>query len=301
MAVPMPGLQVDAPWVDVDGCSFRIFQGPDDPDFLSAPHALSVDNERIIVSDTLNHRVLVFNRIDGAHVATIGGTRGSEPGQFNEPHGVGSMDGGRIVVADCRNGRVQIFNSDGVLEAIIGEDELHEPKGVAVDGEHVIVADSKNHRVLTFTLQGALVGCVGTGHEGEGPEEFKYPCAVAVGSDGRLMVVDQFNHRVQVFHSCQGELDLTIGTGYYASDDGSFNQPACVAVDQEGNIYVCEEGNHRVQVFCSDGVHKRTIGGTQDCGVGEFDSPSGVAVDPAAEFVVVADTWNNRLHAAKLA
>jgi len=73
---------------------------------------------------------------------------------------------------------------------------------------------------------------------------------------------------------------------------GQFNEPVGVAVDQAGNIYVGDRSNHRVQQFTRDGSFVR-VWGKQGDQAGEFREPHDVAVD--AEFVYVADLWNQRV------
>jgi len=59
-----------------------------------------------------NSRVVQFSK-DGKFIAKIGGTKGSEPGQFNLPHAVVVDSKGRIIVADAENSRIQVFDASG--------------------------------------------------------------------------------------------------------------------------------------------------------------------------------------------
>jgi hypothetical protein len=56
---------------------------------------------------------------------------------------------------------------------------------------------------------------------------------------------------------------------------------------------VADTGNHRIQKFTSLGVYAATIG-SQGTGDGQFDGPSGIAIDSNG-FIYVADTGNNRI------
>jgi len=70
-------------------------------------------NGDIFVADGYrNSRVVQFSK-DGKFIRKIGGTKGTEPGQFNVPHAVVVDSKGRIIVADAENSRVQVFDSTG--------------------------------------------------------------------------------------------------------------------------------------------------------------------------------------------
>ena len=59
-----------------------------------------------------NSRVVQFSK-EGKFIRIIGGTKGSEPGQFNLPHSVVLDSKGRVIVADAENSRIQVFDSNG--------------------------------------------------------------------------------------------------------------------------------------------------------------------------------------------
>ena len=80
--------------------------------------------------------------------------------------------------------------------------------------------------------------------------------------------------------------------GGHGNAPGQFDQPMGVAVDAAGNVFVADKNNHRVQEFKRDGSFVRTWGEQGDQ-PGQFKEPHDVAVD--AEFVYVADTWNQRI------
>ena len=61
-----------------------------------------------------------------------------------------------------------------------------------------MVCDSGNHRVQVFELSGKFVRKFGS--EGSGKGEFDRPVSTASLSDGRIVVSDRNNHRIQIFH-----------------------------------------------------------------------------------------------------
>ncbi len=72
------------------------------------------------------------------------------------------------------------------------------PSGlIAEPGGDVVVVDRHGGRILAFDAAGRLVG-VGSGRGWE-PGELLFPGAIAKFPDGKLIVVDQGNSRVQIF------------------------------------------------------------------------------------------------------
>jgi hypothetical protein len=61
----------------------------------------------------------------------------------------------------------------------------------------IVVTDYNNNRVELFDAGGTFLGTFGT--FGSGPGEFINPTGVAVDAQGRLIVSDQFDDRIQVF------------------------------------------------------------------------------------------------------
>ena len=101
----------------------------------------------IVVTDSVNHRVLVVDARDGA--LRTWGSAGSEAGQFLYPHGVVCSPNGLVYIVDQGNYRVQLFREDGTLIGQWGRrgslpGAFMCPTGIAlspVDGE-VYVCDS---------------------------------------------------------------------------------------------------------------------------------------------------------------
>ena len=60
-----------------------------------------------------------------------------------------------------------------------------------------MVCDTLNHRVQVFELSGKFVTKFGT--KGSGMGEFDKPVSAAVLSDGKIIVTDFLNQRVQLF------------------------------------------------------------------------------------------------------
>jgi tripartite motif-containing protein 71 len=175
------------------------------------PQGIAVDGEgNIAVFDGHNARVQVHRLSDGAYIRTIG-SRGSGNGQFGGGDGacvgVAFDSEGNLVVADCNNHRVQVLRySDGTHLRTIGSQgagagQFNGPSGVAFDAAgHIVVVDTGNNRVQVLRYSnGAHVRTIGDGSRGSGNGQFDSPGGgIAIDSDGRIVVVDSWNHRVQV-------------------------------------------------------------------------------------------------------
>ncbi len=48
------------------------------------------------------------------------GSKGTGPGQFNDPTGI-AIAGGEVFVSDARNGRIQVFDFDGNFKRMFGQ------------------------------------------------------------------------------------------------------------------------------------------------------------------------------------
>jgi len=88
-------------------------------------------------------------------------------------------------------------------------------------------------------------------------ERFKSPFGVAVSNDGRILVTDYLNHRVQVFTN-DGQFLFKFGSS--GSEPGLFKYPDGIVVDEyTGFIFVADYDNKRIQIFRGDGLFQREI------------------------------------------
>jgi uncharacterized protein (TIGR03663 family) len=195
---------------------------------------------------------------------TTFGQQGSDPGQFNNPHGIAVAGDGSVYVVDTMNNRIQHLSASGEVLQVWGQKAdvsqgqapggtFNEPWGIAVapDGS-VYVADTWNHRIQHFTADGKLLGMFGTFGQGETPLAFYGPRDVAVDSSGRIFVTDTGNKRVVVFNSDGSALTEFGGLGL---DAGQLDEPVGIAIGPDGRVYVADTWNQRIQVFLesSDG------------------------------------------------
>ncbi|XP_078738226.1 LOW QUALITY PROTEIN: E3 ubiquitin-protein ligase TRIM71-like [Lampetra fluviatilis] len=133
------------------------------------------------------------------------------------------------------------------------------------------------------------------GGEGDADGRLCRPWGVSVDREGRFVVADRSNNRVQVFGPA-GQFLFRFGAP--GARPGQFDRPAGVACDdRRDRIVVADKDNHRVQVFSSRGRFLLAIGERGHLS-GQFCYPWDVAVSPESAgggLILVSDTRNHRV------
>ncbi|XP_013774464.1 E3 ubiquitin-protein ligase TRIM71-like [Limulus polyphemus] len=183
----------------------------------------------------------------------------------------------------------------------LGTNQLQRPSGIAVSpwSDEVFVVIMDNHRVAVFDINtGKYLRFFG--RRGHKPGEFLCPFGVALSqTEQTILVTDKWKHCIHVFRK-DGKFQKQIGIKGRSS--GHFRSPESIAVDQYGTIYVCDTCNDRIQVFDKEGAFVREMGVkslTEGDSVRQrsmFHQPTGIAVTPDGQRVVVSDFGNHRIH-----
>jgi len=208
------------------------------------------DNDRLFVSDSKFHHVLVFNA-QHQQEAIVG------TGVLQDPGGMAIDKENRFLyVVDTIKDQVVVFDADSykVLRTIGTTGKKHTladpgnfslPTNVAVDGDgNLYVTDTLNNRVETFDAEGNFISEFGKA--GDGPGRFARPKGIAVDSDGHIWVVDEVESRVQVFDR---EGRLLIYFGEQGPYPGQFQAAYGIAIDGKNRVIVSEQFPGRVQAF----------------------------------------------------
>jgi sugar lactone lactonase YvrE len=148
------------------------------------------------------------------------------------------------------------------------------------------VADSGNHRIQAFDALGNFVSAYGS--RGVGAGQFITPTAIAVDTQGRVIVADTGNNRLQVL-----SFDGT-NFGFVRSITANFNEPTGVAAYGSDRILVADTGNNKIKVLNAAGNLLAEYSAPNDGYTGTFNKPRGVAGDATGN-IVVADTDNRRV------
>lgn len=79
--------------------------------------------------------------------------------------------------------------------------KMSRPRGITLDEKKkcIYIVDYMRHTILIFDMAGRLI--FEFGGRGTGPLWFNFPSAIAVDRQGRLLVADLFNNRVQILES----------------------------------------------------------------------------------------------------
>ncbi len=197
-------------------------------------------------------RIYVFQRT-GAPIVVLGpdgefadswGT-----GQISDPHGIFIDADDRVLLVDRDAHQVMIFNAGGALLATVGE--RHRPRfglpfnhptdvAVAPSGDIYVCDGYGNAHVHRFSPGGEHLhswGGIGTG-----PGRFSTPHGIWVTGDGRVLVGDRENNRVQVF----------TGDGAYLDEWGDLYHPMDIWGDADGTIFVTDQAP-RIVAFSPQG------------------------------------------------
>ncbi|OMF04359.1 hypothetical protein BK127_33680, partial [Paenibacillus sp. FSL H7-0331] len=281
------------------------------------PKGVAVDSSgNVYVADTWNHRIQKLTIATGvwSEWKKSGSGNGSGLGEFYMPSSVAIDSSGNVYVGDTNNHRIQKLNgstsvwsewkkSGGGSGSGLGE--FNNPLHIAVDSsDNVYVADTNNHRIQKLTVTGATSVWSewkkSGGGSGSGLGDFNNPKGVAVDSSGNVYVADSGNERMQKLTVAAGLWSEWVYQGVIAgTDPGQFRYPSGVAVDSERNVYVADYDNNRIQKLTVTGASSvwsewKKSGGGLGSGLGEFESPTDVAVDSSGN-VYVADRYNHRI------
>uniref|UniRef100_A0A8C4QTQ6 E3 ubiquitin-protein ligase TRIM71 n=1 Tax=Eptatretus burgeri TaxID=7764 RepID=A0A8C4QTQ6_EPTBU len=148
----------------------------------------------------------------------------------------------------------------------------------------VSVREERNYRGIMFPS-------VIFGGEGDAEGKLCRPWGICIDYDGRIIVADRSNNRIQVFKS-NGIFLFMFGTG--GCRHGQFDRPAGVACDEDNRIIIADKDNHRVQIFSPRG-HFLLAFGERGSNNGHFCYPWDVAACPGTGVIAVSDTRNHRV------
>jgi DNA-binding beta-propeller fold protein YncE len=200
---------------------------------------------------------------NGKEVRSFGG------GMFVWPHGIHVDKEGNVYVADSRaptpdevskqpseakKGSVVIkFSPQGQVLMTLGTpgmkgnppQALTEPTDVVTDPTNgdIYVAESHTDvtdpnlvgRISVFDRTGRFLRTIG--RTGMGPGEFRTPHAVEFDSQGRLIVMDRHNHRVQVLTK----------EGRFIAEYPEFGRGSGLAIDANDTIYVADSESDKAR------------------------------------------------------
>lgn len=197
-----------------------------------------------------------------------------------------------VWVTDVVGHRVYKFDPTGLQLLVLGtgepgaaNDQFNKPTDIAFGlNDEVYISDGYgNSRVLKFDQEGKLLTTWGTA--GKKPGQFDLPHSIVVDRQGRVLVGDRENDRIQVFDAngkwlatwkgfapygmafdADGVLFVADGRaaqilqldeqgkvkrrwGREGTEPGQFQMPHMLAFDADGDLFVAEVDGKRMQKF----------------------------------------------------
>jgi len=212
---------------------------------------------------------------------------------------------GTLYVTEAAKNLVVLYSSEGKY---LRSFSMPYPVGIAVDAAGMIYVGSGasgkktgyKNSIRIYTPDLVLSGSLGIG-----AGEVGYPNDIAVGSDGKVYVVDTVSHLAKVYDPSTGSL---FSFGGFGSTSGLFKRPTGIAVNDAagsaGEIYIVDypevptssgsTDGARIQVFDKNGQFLRSFGQFGNL-IGQITSPVGIAVDSAG-MLYVSDSGQNVVH-----
>jgi len=203
--------------------------------------AVTDDNE-IIVADTNNHRIQVFDK-EGNFKFQFGEV-GKRDGQLLYPNRVAviAATGDIVVTERSPTHQVQIFTKYGHFVRKFGADVLQHPRGVTTDFlGRIIVVECKVMRVVIFDMLGNVLNKFSCSRY------LEFPNGVIVNDRMEIFISDNRAHCVKVF-DYQGKYLRQIG------GEGVSNFPIGVGLTASGEIAIADNHNNfNLTVFSQTG------------------------------------------------
>lgn len=267
---------------------------------LQNPRFAYSDGSKLIVADTNNHRVLIYDPIPSTDFASASYVVGQPDMSSNAPNNGG-----------------------------IGADTLKNPNTIYTDGTKLYIADTFNHRVLIFNSVPSANGVsadnvIGQSNmtsatNGSSATKLTYP--ITGYTDGtKFFIADSNNHRGLIYNSIPAvdgaSADYAIGQQNLTDND--INQGSAIAADKlslpysaysDGTrLFISDRNNSRVLIYNSipavSGVSADVVVGQTDMISGDVNQGGAVAANtlkqPRYAFsdgtkLYIADTNNHRV------
>jgi hypothetical protein len=296
---------------------------------LRFPGKVSAHEDRVFISDTGGHRILVCSQ-EGRLLQVLGrGAPGAQDGpppmaSFRSPQGCCFLDG-ILYVADTGNHLLRAVDLDaGWVGTIAGTGQLGTQRGarapsrpletalrspwdvVGIDGK-LLISMAGSHQIWIYDLLTNEIGAfAGTGAEGhvDGPlheAAFAQPCGLCWTS-GHLMISDSESSSVRAIDAHAREALTLVGAGRFdfgdrdgPAEETRLQHPLDVAA-RGTNLYVADSYNNKIKLIDLPSLRTRTLFGTGSPEL--LHEPGGLCV--VGERLLVADTNNHRLRWADL-
>ncbi|REK06728.1 MAG: hypothetical protein DWQ37_22015 [Planctomycetota bacterium] len=286
------------------------------PAWQQIPPEITLGEVPGVATDSAGN-VYLFNR--GEHPVVVCDRHGTflrtwGEGVFARPHGITIGPDDAVYCVDDLGHNVHKFTLAGERVFSLGSGRpaatgargldyrtIERPSGpfncptalaIAPNGELYVADGYGNARVHRFSPEGELIASWGT--PGAEPGQFHLPHGIAVDRQGRVVVADRENSRLQ-WVSPEGE---------FLHQWPNLARPTQVWIDAEDRVFVTELGYRagmfpgntagpgqrtggRLSIFDAQGeLAARFGGGDNPCAWGDFFAPHDLAIDPFGDLYV---------------
>lgn len=252
-----------------------------EPGALRYPGKVLVDGDRLIISDSGHHRILVAG-LRAPGVARIEMTCGTgEPGfingakgQLSSPQGT-AVDGNTLYVADTGNHAIRSVSlSSGELRTVAGtgaqmrtrsdrqQGAMSSPWDLALAGDTLFVAMAGTHQLWSVSLA-TRTSRVHSGTGGEDIRDGEHRDALLaqpmgiVAAGNRVYFADSESSAIRWADTAEnGAVGTVVGTGLFdfgdvdgTGDDVRLQHPQGVAINPDGGLLVADSYNDCIKVI----------------------------------------------------
>lgn len=300
-------------------------QGQDNMHFQGAHGLAFGPGGYLYVADRWNNRVQIYDisTTPPTYMATVGetGVVHVDSAGFDQPESIAFDSSNRMYVVDNINYRIQRCSSSGSwtdwsCETFFGDTRVPgDPTDLTrmfwsqsntIINDILYLADTANNRVLSCDTSALTlpVTCSLFMNSTIDPihGNLNGPTAFALDANAKAYIVDNENHRIQIFDTSPVLYADTIGVDYVPYLPGTrLNDPFGVAVAKDGSIYIGEDYGYRLLKLNASGVQQWTRGeaGVFGNDTSHFGSPwTGIHGNPAIDAsgnVYVPDSDNARV------
>lgn len=244
---------------------------------LSFPGKIEIsgNGNELYISDTGNHKILVYNLTLGQFTEEIGGSPGFIDGnfqqaRFTEPQGI-RYKNDSLWVADTGNHSIRkidlrtkkvstIAGTLNLSDSMNVSQEPRSPWDLDFLSNEIIVAMAGNHQIWTIpTSRNKFFPLIGNGKEnlidGNAKEaELAQPSAVKVVGT-KVYFLDSETSSLRVFHSEEKKVETLIGKGLFdfGDQEGGLTsarmQHPLGITHGDGKLFIADTYNHKIKVY----------------------------------------------------
>jgi len=299
---------------------------------LAAPGKITVSNDRVAISDTLHHRIILADKA-GKITKIIGGKESgykngtADKARFLSPQGLAFSKNG-LYVADTGNHSIRYIDiKTGNVKTVAGngKNEIHQgrkfkatdiglrsPWALALKDKKLYIAMAGVHQIWKLDLDKKLIyAWAGSGDEtiddGSLKEAgFSQPSGLSLIGD-KLYVADAEDSGVREIDLDKKQVKTLVGSGLFdfGDIDGDFKKARLqhvlgVASNDSNKVYIADTYNHKLKLLDLKNKKINTVAGTGKASKGAgkalssaLNEPGGIAF--LGDKILIADTNNNRI------